>query len=453
MQHATLMDVFNAGARAASPFIQYETDRLKAQNDLHLKAIAATSVTELENKIRDNPFDGNFGQSNANAPPDENNSPYVAKLQQFAEELYDKAADENNSPYFQKNIKAMKAQAMESMRRRALEAEDAYRVKQEGVHRRQNIQGYVDTLPPEAAIDIRIKLSASRDAGFDPQQQQQERQAAYTALYAKHAQEAVERVEDVSQLDAVIKAVNIKFAEVMPKEKVPVYDGQGNETATEERDWTFEGREKWEQTLIKQRTNQIQAKHGEKIETAQGTFERYIASGDLEGAIAFAKPEAAKLNRYYNSKNQEYANLSNEQRNQYGPYLDFSRLEAILEKEKDKKKAALVAMIPFNPEMFIDPQINGDGTVTTGYELVGYDQDGQPQMKPIQTRYETLLDARNGYIDLERQAFEYQNQGKPQILVSTGWAIKEGELLRDFDDAVLTRMGKLDPQFRAYYTA
>jgi hypothetical protein len=122
------------------------------------------------------------------------------------------------------------------------------------------------------------------------------------------------------------------------------------------------------------------------------------------------------------------------------------------DKDKGKDEDELLDMLSkLKPETFIDAVLGGDGTVASGHRITGYDENGKPVLEPMRERYASLTDARAGFIGRKRQVFEYQHRGKNPVLAAEAWAIEEANWLREFDDSVMTRLEKIDPQLKADY--
>ena len=96
---ATLLDVFQAAGRTASPFLQHETERLKERNDLELQTAAANFAADMQQYVRNNPYNGNFDE-------------YQKNLADFTNEQYNTIAGSNTSRYFQDQVKRMRDQSV-----------------------------------------------------------------------------------------------------------------------------------------------------------------------------------------------------------------------------------------------------------------------------------------------------------------------------------------------------
>jgi hypothetical protein len=126
MSHASLLQVLNAGAGAAQPFIDRETERLKERNDNRLKLDMANYTSYMENKLRDTPYTG------------EGEDAYITRLQKEAGDWFDTGeADLRNAPaYYREARGRMKEQALAGARKAALEKVDEWDVEQTDAHTR-----------------------------------------------------------------------------------------------------------------------------------------------------------------------------------------------------------------------------------------------------------------------------------------------------------------------------
>jgi len=252
IQHATLMDVFNAAGRAASPFLQADTERLKEKNDLELNSNAAVFRTELQNKIRDTNYDGDYDR-------------YMGELNKFTNEQYDRYKARNTSPYYQKMLQQMRAQSLEAVRNLALVKEDEWRIDQADIRFQSNMEKHME-LPPELALRaISNEVDAWKSVRpVSAKEEHAARQKYETAYYQKFAANALGNVKDVKALDKAMEDVRGAFASHATR--VPVLDEKGNVTGTEERAWGFDGRKEWEDKLLEFEKNRI---YRERIEGAR----------------------------------------------------------------------------------------------------------------------------------------------------------------------------------------
>jgi hypothetical protein len=252
MGHASLADIFAAGTRAASPFILEETARLKEMNDLRLKNDAARFSADLDNYIRDNPYNG-----------DEQG--YLNKIQEYTGEWYGRAREENSSPYFQKNIRQTREQSGILVRETVRRAADQWRWKQNRVDAGRDIQSYAASgmrLDMKiAAIDNRRKLLWA-DTPTDPEEMERTRQDDYKGLYAEELDRAVALAENADDAPGLVAGTRYHFERNMPPIQSPVYDENGNDTgARVERPWTYEGRDEAERRTVQAATEAIQQKN------------------------------------------------------------------------------------------------------------------------------------------------------------------------------------------------
>jgi len=434
MYHSSLADVFNAGTRAASPFIQEETAKLKEKNDIELKYNAARIKTNLDNYVRDNPYNGNADE-------------YFGKIQDYTHKLYDEAAQTNTSPYFQKTLEVQRAVAVETSRNYVLQQEDAWRVKKEGASFEEDIKSYIDSgWAPEMALDAidnRVKLTKTRRQ-IGPEEEANFRKGAERAVYEKFASDAMGAASDVNKLEDVLDALHKRF-EFMPKAKTPVYDENGNEAGTLEKPWGYEGKDEWERGLVEKATKRIQEAHWNQIQEAEGLFNRYIRSGDITAAIEFGKEWGAFHNKYYDPRNSEHGNLSGQQLRQSDDYFDIGKLKGYLEQGKEKNETGkknndpvLSAIADYEPELFIRPQFLGDGTV-----IVGNNADGTP----ITRTYKSLKEAIEGFIGFQRSAFMYSKGGEDAATLHM-WENERAKWFEKLFNEIKTAMNQRDDQLQ-----
>jgi len=389
---STLMDVFNAASHAASPFLQQGTAELKERNDLELRNNAARFATDLQDWMRDNPYNGNFDE-------------YLGKMEKFTGERYAQAEQQQTSDYSRKMLDQMRTQTLEVARGHALAEADKWRVQQADVRFKDDAQQFMDKLPPEQALPAvqnALKLlKAERYVGPDEESRMMD--AARKELYAKTLTEGLQGVQNVDELDGAIKGMKGRF-EKMPgwKRKVSTVDDEGNITGEEERLWNFDGQEDWEKSLVEKETKRIQGEHWEQVRAKQSYVDRLVVSGNIDEAIRVCKQEGAEWNKAYNPAHaRRYGNISDDHRDRGSGFFDWRKLEEY--KKQGAKGEAMALLDAYGPEMFIRPQVQGDGTV-----IVGYNGDGTP----ITKRYASLAEAKEGFLFYKKQAFMASKGGE-----------------------------------------
>ena len=408
-QHALPIDALNNFNAFASPFIRETAEHFRERNDLELKNDAARFATDIQNFIRDNPYNGNFDE-------------YQGKMKDFTDRWYTVAGAKNTSDYYQKNIDQMRTQSLESTRNFALEQEDAWRIQQEGINFSKDVQSYVDAgMDPKIAMDMiynRIELSKTRRQ-INPEEENKMRQGALQAVYGKTAGDAMSQITDVNKLQNALKEVNKRF-DFMPAMQVPLYGEKGEFIGTEERAWSFDGKNEWDQTLIAQHTKRIQTKWGEEKKEAEGWFQRLLVKHEYEQAIEFAKQEEDKLNQFYYEDYPGYGNLSKEQLYDFRNYFDWRKVEGFL-KEGDGGEIAYQMVV--NPAPFIRAELSGTRVVT--------DDNGN-----VIATFENMKGAWAEYIPRAKDAFMLKHSDKPADWVQAMWLGEREKLFEGFKDAM-----------------
>jgi len=423
MIHATLMDVFNAAGRAAAPFLQADTERLKNENDLLLNSNMAVFRTDLDEKIRRTQYDGDFDK-------------YQGILENFTNEQFNLYKSQNSSPYYQKSIDHLRAQTQEIVRNRALAEDGKWRVDQADIRIQSNMEKHME-LPPDLALRA-ISNEVDIWKNVRPVSAKDEhavRQKFETAYYQKHAAGVLGAVKDVNGLDNAMAYVREAFASHTTS--VPVLDEAGNVTGQERRPWGFEGRKEWEDSLVAQEVKRIQGERFENFREKQAQMDRMVVSGDIDRAINFAKIHGAEWNKYYNPKNGEFANSNQDFRDRGSGFFDWKKLEGYLKQGKGENTAKAMSLLEFyGLEMFIRPQLkDGDGNVP-----VGHSENGTP----IVMNYKSLKEALQGFIHYKREAFMATKGGENAFTLQL-WEKEQAEWFKKYYDEVGKALTQLDP--------
>jgi len=353
IQHASLMDVFNAAGQAASPFLREKTARLKEQNDLQIKINAEMSEAKINEWKRNNPYD----------KYDNDFDKYQDALKGYIESLYlDKNGggylSKNTSDYYQRqmgHVRDMQIGAAEGI---ALKAHDDWRM---GVERRQcgeNIQGGLDMDDAEQGwqlISDSVKLLKTQQ-NVTPEDENKMLQDSMTALYQRHILKATEGITDLDALEAAVNGVTEKFKTFMDPVMVtkfyeedvyetdgdqPYLDEEGNpitdgkpaklkhkkgdavldekgNPVLERRDWNSV-QEEWVAKVTQERAGAI-------IQEAEGRYQRLQTDGRYREAEAYAKEWGPRLMRCYDKDDTSYYRLIDaQQRFQFRDYFDLGR--------------------------------------------------------------------------------------------------------------------------------
>jgi len=405
MGRATVSDVFDAVARFNNQILHHETQELKEKNELNAKTNYAQIQTNIQNYIRDNPYEGGnneFGDELACRN-------YFDKLKNFIGEKYAYAEQKNTSNHYRKIIDEMKTQSLEVARNYSLEEQDKWRKNRELVNCNENLKNLLDSyMTPEDMIEAmhnQIEFSADT-IGWNPQQRYEMTQTMNTAAYQKFMTNRLSMVNDVNKLDGAVKEIHDAFG-FMPKSEINIYDKEGKITGIEERDWSFDKRDEWEKALVENETKRIYGEHWAVFQDKQSQMIRYLISGDINNAMSLCREWGAKFNEYYNPRNLNFNNLDQSYRNRGENFFDIRMIEGYMRqnlggREKDLLTAEII------PAMFINPQFRGDGTVVLG----NFSMNGDGTIVPgdfIRT-YENGLESFEGFMYYRRKATEFKYQ-------------------------------------------
>jgi hypothetical protein len=191
MARSSLMDLFEAGARAASPFLQADTARLRERNDLELRNEAASFANDLQDWMRDNPYAGDF-------------EGYLGKLQKFAGDGADRRMARNGSPYYQRQMRQMRAQALEAARGVALAEQDRWRIEQAGVDYAKRLTEIDNNPNLDAKADLEwrtdaLNLYGEETGGLSPADRAKEEAAIYNRAFDRRLRINIEGAATVAQ--------------------------------------------------------------------------------------------------------------------------------------------------------------------------------------------------------------------------------------------------------------
>jgi len=395
-RHATIADIFSAAAQAASPFLREDTRRRKEENDLWLRRYGDSYTTKIANKVRDTPYNGNYSE-------------YKDELEKFAGGLFTQAKQERTNEYSQKALDAMERQSLEMIGRHALERQDQFEIEQAGVRYQSDKQMYLDSeeLPEHKLqkIETSLKLLAAR-ANLGPEAQHREMDAVRKELYTQTVSERLQGVKDPDMLRGELEKIKKQFGD-MPgwktavvkvyekdegegKEKgKPVYDRAGN-PVMEEREWGFEGQKDWDEKVLK-------GLDFEYFQEQQSLMDRHVANGNLDAAIAVARQNRAKWFKRYDKNNPLYENSNDLYRAQGRNFFNGERLEGY---KKQGAAGELAAMVGKDPRILLRLLMK-EGS----YTIIKTGEDGTPISIPLTT----LNEVKNHWIELEKEAFEYEN--------------------------------------------
>jgi len=422
----TIMDAFNAAGHFTQQALGYMDAAKRREADAFLRNIPAEFATDIQNRMRDNPF-------NYTGDPDNSEElnkyaqEYNEELANYAREWYaKKIGNKTASPYVRRNVDQMQTQALETLRNAALVKQDEWRTQREYVSLEEDCGKYVEAvkkrdMTPQQAVESiynRIELSGTR-VEINPQKRNEIRKEKTVAVYKGNAASILGKVNDVNDIEAAMKKARDDFA-FMPTETLNAYDKEGNVTGTEKSPWGFNGKDEWEKALVEQETKRIQGERFELFREKQAYMERLAVSGDYSGAINFAKAWGAEWNKYYNPKNKEFANSNDDLRDRGSGFFNIKTLEGYLKHGSEGKKAL---ELDISPGRFIRAVLPGGG----GFVDMGEDVEG--------INVESMRDSWEKFISLKEQAFRLgRGENGYGAIADSDWANEREEWFGKFKD-------------------
>jgi len=388
------------------------------------------------NFLRDTPYIIGENEEDDQYTQDE----YFGKSTYFFDEQIDIAKKKNNSPRFHQMMDQVRPQLIEAARNNGMALHDEKRIERAYKIAEKNISSFLSSgWEPERIIaDIHNSINMlGREAGLLPQEMSEMRKTYETEVYKRFAAEMIGQVKDVNHLQAAMQGIRNRF-NFLPADIINSYDENGKITSTEERAWSFEGKEEWESELLYQETARIQGEHYKVFDTMESTMQRLLTSGRLEDAIELAKEWSPIWERYYNPKNPEFANTNEDYLRKGDGFFDYRKLEGYLSQGEEGKWVSLLDA--YNLEMFLRPQIQrgSNGTV-----IVGYNEDGSPITMP----YNSLQGAFEGFIFYKREAFfrDKRKDGIEDYVSLQLWQAEEARWFENFYSEVGTALKQIDP--------
>jgi hypothetical protein len=405
------MDAFNAAGRFGQQALGYLDEYNREKADARLRNIPADFHIDLQDRMRDKPF-------NFQGDPDDleglraYTNKYIAEMDNFKNEWFTEKTGEKNVPYVKRRLDQIKAQAMQTVRDAALKKQDEWRVQRAYINYDENTQKAIDgvkngDLTLQQGVEMihnNIEYLGTQN-NVSAQEKHKMRASAETSAYKEFALSVMGQVHDVNGLPEAMKRVR-EAAANLPKRKIYTYDEKGNVTGTkthkttdrdgneietEEHPWSFGGRDEWEKKLIDDETERIQGEHFKKYRELQAQMERMLASGvNIERVIEFARIHGAEWNRYYNSKNKEYANTNEKYLAAGENFFNTRTLEGYSRHGSGSSKAMAFDV---NPGRFIRAVLPGGGN----FVVTGENGEGIP--------VENMREAWEEFIYLKEQAF------------------------------------------------
>lgn len=293
MQHASLMDIFNAAAGAASPFIQKRAGDLKEQHDLQFIKDAANFATEIQNYTRDHLYDPGSYEGTA----EEYQLEYLKKIQNFANEKFDGYIKTNGSDYYKGRIETQRAQSLDALRGYSLLQEDEWRFKQAWTQFGTDARSYMSLPAEKAWTAINAALGVlKKQVQVTPDKEREILEGYRKELMTKKISEGMDGINlddyknKPGELDRLVRntldGLRGSFGEFM-KVSVSKLDESGKPTGeTEERAWTFPEQKEFEDRLVDFTTSRLWKKNEEAALTDSARYHEIV-----EEAIRTGKAE------------------------------------------------------------------------------------------------------------------------------------------------------------------
>jgi len=276
MRHATAYDIFNNATGIGNQLMQFGTNHMQERNDLMLSNVAAKFESEFKDYIRDVQFKGDYEK-------------YKTEMENFTRRWYDIQKTENNSAYYQRMIDIMKEQSLVKVRDHAKEQQDKYDAEAADIRFQEEANAFMRNMQPEEAFDAIInsfKLSKVKR----PVSQSDEYKTIESirrTLFENNAVKLYNSAQNVSYLDYIPELLNNQFSFMTVQE--PVFDKDNNVIRREERPWTFNGREEWQEKQKEIATARIHKQNMENALTDNAQYtrlkEEWIRTGDASLSI------------------------------------------------------------------------------------------------------------------------------------------------------------------------
>jgi len=301
MKHATILDAFNAAAGVTQQALGYADEWQRKKADAFLATIPDNFQTEFADYLRDTPF-------NYDGDPDDPDElkkytdQYITDGQKRVKDYFDKKfGDKANIGYYACAKEAMQNKGLEAVRNHALIKQDKTHGELADIKFQKSADAYRDTMEPEDAHEAFGRLinwyKKERRLELTPQQEQKMRDGYAIQLYETSLSKALGGINDVNLLEKTAERVYERFSgkdengnpTFMPKMTAIAYDEKGNvikgedgKPKLEERGWTFNGRDEWEQKQIELARERIYRESMDKALRADAVYRRLHAEGYRE---------------------------------------------------------------------------------------------------------------------------------------------------------------------------
>jgi hypothetical protein len=281
--HASLLDVFNAAGRAATPFLQEGTARLRERNEFDFKVNMDNFEAGWKHQLQADPYNG-----------DEES--YKKRLDAFIDEKFNGEKGytaANNSIHYQKLIQRAR-QAAGRMAEDTVRAEKRkWDVKQEAVDMDKDIERLKETHmffgsekartlpedPVETVKKISMRIEHAGDfIGYGPEERHKLTQAHTADYFQQYSREMTEDIDDVAEMLKMMTDIRGKFA--------------GHELMTA-------SMEEWHEAFVRESTARIHKKNENKIRAEDAVYRDLMKKdAELGGGTTYAKQANDRAKQY-----------------------------------------------------------------------------------------------------------------------------------------------------------
>jgi len=323
-QRATIMDAFNAVNHFGQQALGYMDAYKREEADAFMRNIPAEFQMDMQNHMRDNPFNYQGDPDNKYGLEDYTRE-YIAEMNDYADKWYkDKFGGKGGIGYYARAKEQMQAQAKISTRNMALEKQDEWRVQRGKIRLEENNRKYIEgmnngDLTPEEALTAIYNNIDMHGIEFEinPHVKNEMRKANTAAVFQEYASSEMGKEKYVSGLESAMERINKVFSSIsfLKPEKTFTYDKDGNVTGSIESPWSFDKKDEYEKALIQQHTNRIHKQNENKILEADAVYRALMekaARGDTTAAweaerIAAPYRRGVQNDLRYGKKVTEYA--------------------------------------------------------------------------------------------------------------------------------------------------
>ena len=420
----TPLDVFNEATRFSQGVMGYYTEKNREENNLQLKVDGDKSKNGFADVVRDNPYTG--GDFNE----------YRFKLKEEFDKVFNSIIGEsgNNSPYYRQMMEQSRRQWHVEADNTARVKADQWRTDKEHISCNEDQERIIESVrrgerTPQQGIEAcrdRANLSGTiRPLSFQERYVMDE--ASKILTHQTLLSERLKNERDPTRLRGILAGVNAEFDWL--DEETDEIDGATGEKKI--RKWTYKDKEKFEQELL-------QGRCAELWDERESYGQRLLAAGrPLEEVNEYNRRMRQEFDRYYNPNNSDvWSDLSTKQLTQRDGY--FRDLSGYMKQSGTSSQISKRILLDlYGPEMFIRPQVAGDGTV-----IVGYYDDG----RPITEKYESIREAMGGFIHYKRKAFFEAHKNLERPVVQLMWEQEQSDFFGIFYGEVEKAMKQIDPQ-------